>query len=128
MSIEPEIKTFVDKENWLTYRHWQDNEAVMSFEVYEIDSMSTDKQEVYYAERGKPSFEGTQDILDATVSISGYIKWDGCTNYVFGDRMNHDIHGCGNPGKKLKLIFDTLYSIANKEMPGNEEYLDEDEE
>jgi hypothetical protein len=66
----------------------------------------------------------TDDIDAAQPYLTGYIKWDGCSNW---DYEQIDTHFCGR-GDALELgkLMDQLYTIANTEMApvGDEELFE----
>lgn len=68
------------------------------------------------------SSDGTDDTDKAERLYVGYIKWDGCSDYDSPDSEGLQ-HACGNPGRKIKAIWDTLYSKAAELMPEHEYYL-----
>lgn len=55
--------------------------------------------------------------------LSGYIKWDGCSNSDFGI-PGASYHACSRQGMvRLGVLLDRLFDLALAMMPEREEYL-----
>lgn len=83
-----------DDISWVVEYEYEENSV--NFNAYEIVGFPLNKG-------GKPDFEKkgtttgdvtTEDIEEAQTIIRGYIKWDGCSHYYFGDDDGY-IHLCG---------------------------------
>lgn len=66
------------------------------------------------------------DKTNNDVFLSGYIKWDGCSNWDF-ENKNYPLHFCSRSEiKRLSNLFIMLYDWALELMPENEFYLKDD--
>lgn len=83
----------------------------VSFKVVEIVARLADSNSIEY------ELEGAQDSMDTTGDfdkaqrfISGFVKWDGCSHFYFGDNQGY-IHLCGR--REIQKISDLIKIIYN---------------
>ena len=95
---------------WRVLDYWAD------LEVYEIVSVG---DEPLFNKKGwVSSEEQTTDIDEAEPYVTGYIKWDGCTEFDFGSH-----HWCGPHFYKLHIdLLTHLYRRAY-ELMGREPFI-----
>lgn len=113
-------KTIVTKD--FTY-HIKENEGMagIEFEVYEVVGWEMKGARLYEKKGAEvlPTIEHTTVIEEAATFIRGWIKWDGCSHFWFGDE-NQYLHLCGlDRIARLKDVLDVL--IAEAKVTGVEE-------
>lgn len=89
-----------------------DESFPMQVKVYEVTSVAKSGERTYYSEENgycaHPSLEG------AASCIEGHIKWDGCSDWSFGQMH----FCCMRQGQNIGVVFERLYRLAAEIMPG----------
>lgn len=79
-----------------------DHETCIKFKVFEVASWDSD----------------TKMPIDQELYLEGYIKWDGCSHFWFGDEDSY-IHMCGKQCfENHKKVFDALWDLAARTIKG----------
>lgn len=69
-------------------------EYIVEYEIFDHDGI-TDNGEPLFHKRGSISSPDTvESIEEAEVYLSGYVKWDGCSNWYFNEQDRVMLHGC----------------------------------
>ena len=77
-----------------------DFETSATFNVYEVISWEY------------PSYE----ISETKHYLKGYIKWDGCSHILFGDKDGY-LHLCGKPTfENHKKVMDKIWEVCSKKI------------
>lgn len=94
---------------WATVVYKQEPDLVhFDFIAYRIEGLEEGDVPVYRDETtGKDSYD---HVVGETI-VQGFVKWDGCSHYYFGDKKNSYVHfdgqaGLNNLTKLLQKIFD----------------------
>ncbi len=86
----------------------------VSFKVYEITSVDSDTRELLF-DSNKKGESVTTKIEDAVEYFSGFVKWDGCSNWDIGDQ-----HFCNvTQAERMGPLLRCLYKIAAEWMPNH---------
>lgn len=83
----------------LRYRH---TDHWLDYEAYKMTASSDER--MYERKGAQDGFAMTSNIEEAEVTISGYVKWDGCTEFTL-----NNTHFCGRAD--LKETLDLLLFI-----------------
>jgi len=96
-------------------------EHYWDFKVFEITSWDPTKSD-----------NPIDNIIDKESIIGGFIKWDGCSHFYFGEedeKGNRDsyLHICSSHNfKRIAKLLEYLYKIAPLKMGRGEDGLDEE--
>lgn len=93
-------------------------------ETYECHIEFKSFKIVSFGETGEAMFEGaddgsfpmagwTNDPNEASVFMSGYVKWDGCSDIRFDEQDRCMLHFCGRKqASRIGLLIGEVYKIA----------------
>lgn len=100
-------------------RVWNSNEAVMDFEVFVVAGHDAAGVTQYLAWSEHGGSCATEKIDEASVEIEGFIKWDGCGHFNFGEGYHH-VCGAAAAVDLGKLLAE-LFLLARAHIPGYSE-------
>lgn len=87
-------------------------EHAIAFEAFAIVSPGITLDEFYFNGLGEPS----KGLDNSEPWLTGSIKWDGCSNWIFRDQEHGvAIHFCDRP-RELSALFEKMYDIAKREL------------
>lgn len=87
------------------------------FVVYEIVAHDGDDGTACFEVADGSGDEWTDDLEEAEVFLSGFIKWDGCSNWDFKTDACMK-HFCGrDDANGLGRLMDRMYALAEEHMP-----------
>lgn len=93
----------------------------VDFRVYEAHSWNDPNGRKVMWERrgGSSSNDMTDNLDDAELTLGGFIRWDGCSNWNWGDDDDPAmIHYCSKAqAEAVGQVFARLYVIAGDYMP-----------
>lgn len=72
--------------------------ASVEFDAVEITARSGDSENtrLYEKKDARSSMEHVEDPKEGARYVSGFVKWDGCSHFYFGDADNEGyLHLCG---------------------------------
>lgn len=96
------------------------NEYVCRFDLYEVFSWKRVDGEhigtpLFKPKGNRPPCENTSDISEAVSYVTGYIKWDGCSDWTFNQEENFCFHFCGQEEiKSLALAMEECWLWAGE--------------
>lgn len=101
----------------LRYKTNRDNGYDMAgyeFEIYEVEARELNGNKLYMRKGATQSGDFSENILeDAQPYLTGFIKWDGCSHFYFGDEGY--LHLCGFVRiQKLIVILQHLIKLAKE--------------
>lgn len=63
----------------------------------------------------------TASLDEAEVVVTGYIRWDGCSNFYFGEEGGLMLHFCGvKQAIQVGTLLERLYEMAAELIPEHE--------
>lgn len=88
--------------------------AGYKFEIYEVEAREVNGNKLYMRKGATQSGDFSGNILeDAQPYLTGFIKWDGCSHFYFGDEGY--LHLCGFIRiQKLIVILQHLIKLAKE--------------
>ena len=94
--------------------------AFLDFKVYEIIHTDESGKRFYEEKDAVSVLPGTDDLDRAITYVNGFIKFDGCSHFYFGDPDNEGyIHLCGGDAyERHHKIIDMLYDMAKETIEG----------
>jgi|ERR1700723_2579379 len=80
-------------------------------------SISTDVNQPLYR-RKDDSNQWTENISEAEIFLSGFVKWDECSNWLFNIQDDCMIHFCvKEEAEQVGRLFGRLYDLAAELIP-----------
>lgn len=100
-------------------RVWNDYETSMAFEVFVVAGHDAAGVTQYLAWNENGGSYATEKIDEASVEIEGFIKWDGCGHFNFGEGYHHV---CGSvDALNLGKLMAELFLLARAHISGYSE-------
>lgn len=94
------------------------DDSHVNFKVVDINDCVIDDHSVKFIKNGTKEEELSRDIEDAEIFLSGFIKWDGCSNMKFDAQEKAYLLFCGRKGAKdIGKLMEKLYDLAAEMMP-----------
>ncbi len=101
---------------------WKEGDCHVDFFIHAI-AMGDKPEYIDHSASFGPTFTETPNKENSFVS--GFLKWDGCINYVYTQQERCMLHECGPASfSRLEKLFHTLYKEC-AEFAGFTFYLDE---
>lgn len=130
VSREPQVKIFKDWD-FMVLAKLGDNQLHVNFEIYKLEQVRNQQDLDNYL---VPKF-GDEEPSDVERFIHGFVKWDGCSNWMFdcNEKGTYYMHACSRAdleriGKVLGLCYDWAaalmpesWSVNDDEQPLPEE-------
>lgn len=101
------------------------NELSVDIEVYAVMGVQEDGKCLLMADSEQGSPEPADTFDEADVYMHGFVKWDGCSHFMFNDNAkNCMLHVCGpDAARDLAGLFPAVMALA-KDMLGDKAYPD----
>lgn len=94
------------------------DDAVVYFEIFNVFGTNSDGQPLFESKHTDVSIDHVSDFTQATIFLSGSIKWDGCSNWKFDEQDHVLIHGCSKEDlTRIGTIMGECWDWASKILP-----------
>lgn len=101
---------------------WQEHNTILDFKVYSVFGLNWsgpngEGGEYMLCKDNDGRTEGVTDISEASVFMSGSIRWDGCSNLRFDGQDDIMLHFCGKQSAvDVGTLLGRLYDLAADEI------------